>query len=568
MRVAVKQVKDGDAQALRLRRQHRRADGDLALRAEDAGRHRPAGDRDRCCPTRRTATPTCWTSAPTSIARPSTCCSSRVMGARWSRAVERKERPTRRPAQHRRRRHQGQRDRSSRRPSCCARAALNFYGNVEGDDIFKGTTDVVVCDGFVGNVAAEDLRRAGHDARRLPARGIHAQRRSPSSRHWSRRPVLKRFKSRVDHRRYNGAALLGLRGIVIKSHGSADAFAFGRRYADARAARRRATAACRSDIAERHARSITEDERRMHSIRASSAPAATCPRRSSRNRRSRDARRRDVRRMDRRAHRHPRATSPRRIMTASDLALRRARRALEAAAVGAAGHRPDHRRDHRRRDMVFPSTACILQAKLGIDGCAAFDVQAVCSGFVYALSVADHLIEAGAHRSALVVGAEVYLAHPRLEATARPACCSATAPAPWCSSASETPGILASDLHADGSHVDILCVPGHVDRRRDLRRRRCCKMDGQAVFKLAVRRAREVARRDARARPGSTRADIDWLIPHQANIRIMEARRRSSAAAWKAGRRPSTSTATRRRPRFRSRSTKPCATARSARPHA
>ena len=150
-------------------------------------------------------------------------------------------------------------------------------------------------------------------------------------------------------------------------------------------------------------------------------------------------------------------------------------------------------------DMVFPSTACILQNKLGANGCAAFDVQAVCSGFVYALAVADSMMDFNDRTTCVLFGdgaGAVVL------------------------EASDKPGILASDLHADGKHVGILCVPGHVAGGSVLGSP-LLKMDGQAVFKLAVGLL-ESAARATLAKAGLTEADIDWLVPHQANIRIMQ----------------------------------------------
>lgn len=170
-------------------------------------------------------------------------------------------------------------------------------------------------------------------------------------------------------------------------------------------------------------------------------------------------------------------------------------------------------------DMVFPSTACILQAKLGAHGGAAFDVQAVCSGFVYALSVADAMIKAGSARCALVVGAEVF--SRLLDFNDRTTCVLfGDGAGAVVLEASDTPGILASTLHADGKHVGILCVPGHVSGGAVLGDP-LLKMDGQAVFKLAVG-VLESAARTTLAKAGLTDADIDWLIPHQANIRIMQ----------------------------------------------
>lgn len=170
-------------------------------------------------------------------------------------------------------------------------------------------------------------------------------------------------------------------------------------------------------------------------------------------------------------------------------------------------------------DMVFPSTACILQNKLGANGGAAFDVQAVCSGFVYALTIADAMIQSGSAQCALVVGAEVF--SRILDFKDRTTCVLfGDGAGAVVLEASDTPGILASDLHADGKHVGILCVPGHVSGG-NITGDPLLKMDGQAVFKLAVG-VLESAARATLAKADKTEADIDWLIPHQANIRIMQ----------------------------------------------
>ena len=205
-------------------------------------------------------------------------------------------------------------------------------------------------------------------------------------------------------------------------------------------------------------------------------------------------------------------------VTSSDLGAHAARQALEAAGVKAeeidliivATSTPD---------MVFPSAACILQHKLGIAGCAAFDVQAVCSGFVYALTVADSMIKTGAASKALVIGAEVF--SRILDFSDRTTCVLfGDGAGAVVLEASDTPGILACDLHADGKHVGILCVPGTVSGGQVLGDP-LLKMDGQAVFKLAVG-VLESAARATLAKAGKTDADIDWLIPHQANVRIMQ----------------------------------------------
>lgn len=202
----------------------------------------------------------------------------------------------------------------------------------------------------------------------------------------------------------------------------------------------------------------------------------------------------------------------------SDLGAQAARKALEAAGVAAseldliivATSTPD---------MVFPSTACILQNKIGANGCPAFDVQAVCSGFVYALTLADSMIQTGAARKALVVGAEVF--SRLLDFSDRTTCVLfGDGAGAVVLEASDKPGILASDLHADGRHVDILCVPGHVNGGQVMGSP-LLRMDGQAVFKLAVGVLEDAARATLE-KAGKTDADIDWLIPHQANIRIMQ----------------------------------------------
>ena len=170
-------------------------------------------------------------------------------------------------------------------------------------------------------------------------------------------------------------------------------------------------------------------------------------------------------------------------------------------------------------DMVFPSTACILQHKLGASGGAAFDVQAVCSGFVYALAIADSMIQTGAAHKALVVGSEVF--SRILDFTDRTTCVLfGDGAGAVVLEASDSPGILASDLHADGKHVGILCVPGNVSGGQVIGDP-LLKMDGQAVFKLAVS-VLESSARSVLAKADKSASDLDWLIPHQANIRIMQ----------------------------------------------
>jgi 3-oxoacyl-[acyl-carrier-protein] synthase-3 len=202
---------------------------------------------------------------------------------------------------------------------------------------------------------------------------------------------------------------------------------------------------------------------------------------------------------------------------ASDLALHASRNALAAAGRTAADvdlvvlatSTPD---------MVFPSVACLLQARLGVTQGAAFDVQAVCSGFVYALAIADNFIRSGANRCALVVGAEVF--SRILDWSDRSTCVLfGDGAGAVVLEASESPGILSSHLHADGRYANILNVPGNVCRGQ-VQGDPTLKMDGGAVFKLAVR-VLEDGVHEALAANGKSVADIDWYVAHQANARII-----------------------------------------------
>jgi 3-oxoacyl-[acyl-carrier-protein] synthase-3 len=205
--------------------------------------------------------------------------------------------------------------------------------------------------------------------------------------------------------------------------------------------------------------------------------------------------------------------------TTSDLAFHASRRAIEAAGIAPsdigliilATTTPD---------MVFPSTACLLQAKLGIKNAPAFDVQAVCSGFMYALATADQFMKSGAYEHILVVGSEIY--SRILDWKDRGTCVLfGDGAGAAVLSRSTTPGILSSHLHADGSYADILSVPGQVCGG-GVKGRPLLQMEGNAVFKFAVKALGDVAE-EALTANDLSKADIDWLVPHQANIRIIQA---------------------------------------------
>ncbi len=201
----------------------------------------------------------------------------------------------------------------------------------------------------------------------------------------------------------------------------------------------------------------------------------------------------------------------------SDLALKASRRAMEAAGVSA---------DDidlivvatTTEDMVFPSTACLLQQKLGVKQGAAFDVQAVCTGFVYALSIAEKFVACGQHRCALVVGAEVF--SRILDWNDRRTCVLfGDGAGAVVLQGADKPGILSTKLRADGSLSHILRVTGGISGGQ-VRGNPYLEMDGAAVYKVAVRVLDEISK-ETLAENKMAATDIDWLVPHQANIRIL-----------------------------------------------
>jgi 3-oxoacyl-[acyl-carrier-protein] synthase-3 len=206
-------------------------------------------------------------------------------------------------------------------------------------------------------------------------------------------------------------------------------------------------------------------------------------------------------------------------LTTAELGARAAKAALKRAGIG-----PD-RIDlivvaTSTSDQIFPSTACAIQRLLGCGGAAAFDVQAVCSGFVYAVTVTDALLRVGPYRRALVIGSEVF--SRILDWDDRTTCVLfGDGAGAVVMEAAPVPGVLACRLHADGAAADILCTAGRLDSGRIVGDP-FLRMDGPAVFKRAVT-ALEASARQVSDDAGLSIADIDWLIPHQANIRILDA---------------------------------------------
>ena len=217
--------------------------------------------------------------------------------------------------------------------------------------------------------------------------------------------------------------------------------------------------------------------------------------------------------------------------TTASMGEQAARRAIEAAGISAedidliivATTTPD---------QVFPSTACLLQERLGIHGCPAFDVQAVCTGFVYALGIADKFIRTGSAKCALVIGSETL--SRIIDWTDRTTCVLfGDGAGAVVLEASDKPGILSTHLHADGQYKDLLCVPSGISKGYDkvINGTAYMKMDGNEVFKVAVNTLGRIVD-ETLAANHMKKSDIDWLIPHQANTASSPPRRRSSACPW------------------------------------
>lgn len=201
----------------------------------------------------------------------------------------------------------------------------------------------------------------------------------------------------------------------------------------------------------------------------------------------------------------------------SDLAVEAAKKAIEASGINAnkidliivATTTPD---------KIFPSTACIVQTKLGLSLCPAFDIQAVCSGFVYSLSVADNFIKTGAAKCVLVIGAETMSRITDYSDRSNAILWGDGAGAIILES-SDQPGILSTHIHADGSYEKLLHVPSGVSHQKG---KATIEMQGNQVFKIAVNTLDSIVDETLEMNQ-LEKSDIDWLVPHQANIRILEA---------------------------------------------
>ena len=397
-----------------------------------------------------------------------------------------------------------------------ARSDLNYIGYVEGDGIFSGEADVVVCDGFAGNIALKSSEGA---ARMIGAMIRGEFRRTGFNRIAGvlARPVLRTVARRMDPRTYNGAVFVGLQGDGRQEPWTGGRALVRERHPGGGRGGREQCSGPHRGAPRRPSFTGTE---RMTFARIAGTGGYLPERVLTNDELAATVDTTDEWIRERTGIRERRIAAP--GETTCDLAERASRRALEAAGLEGADldlivvgtTTPDR---------VYPSTACRLQARLGGEGGAAFDVQAVCTGFIYALGVAEKFVRTGSAARALVVGADV---HSRLlDWSDRGTCIlfGDGAGAVVLEGAPE-PGVMTTHLHADGTGERLLYVEGSVEDGYDNPTQSAARtrMQGNEVFKRAVRALGGIVDQTLQAN-GLARGDLDWLVPHQANYRIIEA---------------------------------------------
>ena len=416
---------------------------------------------------------------------------------------------------------------------------LEYSGFVEGDDIGKGTVDVVVTEGFAGNIA---LKTAEGTARQIAVYLRAAMSRTLLARigYFLARGAFDRLREKMDPRRVNGGVFLGLNGIVIKSHGGTDAEGFAAAIEIGYSmARNGLLDKINQDLAvHRKARAevVRKDRRSGWHVNDLRSVVLGCGGYLPAKVLTNDDLSRIVDTTDewitQRTGIRKRHIAADGELT-SDLATEAARAALADAGVAIdeidlivmATATPDH---------TFPAAAVTVQQKLGMTHGAAFDIQAVCSGFLFALTTADALIKAGQARKALVIGAETF--SRILDWTDRATCvlfgdgAGAVVLARRARRRRDR-GILAAQLRSDGRYKDKLYVDGGPSTTRTVGHLR---MEGREVYRHAVTMISDVIE-EAFAATGFTADDIDWFVPHQANVRIIDASAKKLGIAEREG---------------------------------
>jgi 3-oxoacyl-[acyl-carrier-protein] synthase-3 len=397
-------------------------------------------------------------------------------------------------------------------------ARIHFVGNVEGRDVFDGAADVVVCDGFVGNVILKFSESIysflAHLVRDEIRRGVMAK---------AGALLMKRafssVRSQLDYAEYGGAPLLGVKGVVIISHGKSSRRAI--RNAILVAARRSTP----TSTATSKSNSTWDPPCRRSSLgpRASSDRSLTCPIACSPTRSGTNGG--DLRRVDH-AHRHQQRRLVAPDQACSDLATIAAERALEMAGV-AASDLDGIFLGTVSGDMHFPATATIVQDRIGATNAAALDVSAACSGFIYGLNLAHAMISAGSMERVLVIGAEVLSKFVDWQDRSTCVLFGDGAGAAVLEACGPGEGVLSTYMKSDGSLADLLCIPGGgsripVNEGSAADRLHYIKMKGDGVFKFAVRAMQDAAR-VVLDEAGFSIADVKFVVPHQANIRIVDA---------------------------------------------
>jgi 3-oxoacyl-[acyl-carrier-protein] synthase-3 len=382
-------------------------------------------------------------------------------------------------------------------------STLNYVGFIEGSELFTGKADVVVTDGFTGNVALKTMEGtvglAAHYLKRAFTRNLFSKFQALLA-----RPVLKHLRKRMDPRDYNGATLVGLNGIVIKSHGSCDQHGCCRSTETGAAADRKPAAKGSRMTYSR----IVGTGRYLPEKILTNFDLEKIVDTSDEWIRTRTGVER----------RHCVAED----QTTSDMCVEAAKVAIEDAGI-----KPEDIEmvviGTTSPDLIFPNAATLVQHRLGIPACPCIATEEACTSFIYGVSIADQFIKSGEAKCILVIGAECIT--KLVDWNDRNTCVLfGDGAGAVILKASEEPGILATHLGADGQYKDLLYYP--VGASKELHKagtdEASIMMTGNEVFKVAVKTLGNVAT-EVLEKAGIEQEELDWLVPHQANIRIIQA---------------------------------------------